>query len=321
MAGHRTLRLDTTNGLPRSPSKLYFYSRLPTAQRKFVDELIVCQNAAEAARRAGYENDRSAYRNLLSSSEVRCAIRERMETVTDLASVSAADVRRELRLIQNADATELAGIWNVPCRHCYGHNGQYQYTSPELYYIEQAYSYGEQGWPFACVTDEFGYTVTRHASAAYIAGKEHRSLDIKGGDGYTRTKPINQDCPQCHGQGEPMAYVCDTRKLSEGGKKLFKGLKINGKNIEVLTVNRQSVMDILARDTQVGIERKEISITLPRSAEEFDKAIQGMSQSDLEQLVGNMVTEIEGDFHVMEEPQQLNQPTKLTKPNRFTRGN
>ena len=300
--------------LPPSPSKLYFYGKLPPAQRRFVDELIVCQDPQKSAQRAGL----SLQHQLINDMRVRCAVRERLEAITELASVTAAQVRRELKQIWEADTTELSGVWRVPCRHCWGEGNRYQYTDPEMYYVDQAHSYGENGWPHACITGEFGPVLYKHATAAWIAGKNHKQVDVKGGSGYTRTREINQECPQCHGIGDPMAYICDTRYMSEGAKSIFKGVKIGENRIEVMTMDKTHALTLLARDTQVGVERREINITMPRTREELDATIKSMSVTELEMFVGNMITLVEGEDYT---PVQVGELPKRTKPNKFTRGN
>jgi phage terminase small subunit len=301
------------DGLPPSPSKLWFYSKLPAHYRRFVDEFIITQNAEKSARNSGLSS-RTSHVIVLKDKRVLCAIRERMETITDLASVTAADIRRELKGVLYADSSELTGVWKVPCRHCWGHGNRFQYTNPEMYYIEQAYSYGENEWPSACITSEFGPEINKHARAAYIAGKTNRELDIKGGDGYTRLREINGDCPQCHGQGEPMAYFCDTRYLSEGGRKLFRGVKMTQSGIEVIQADKQYALTVLARDTQVGVERREITLKLPRTAQEFQEALRTMSVEEVDALIANLVTLSEDEYQELE-------PASLPAPNRFSRGN
>ena len=104
---------------------------------------------------------------------------------------------------------------------------EYQYTDPEWYFIEQAYANGQNAWPYAAtVTHEYNLIVRNHASAAYMTGKDGKTLEQKGGAGYSRNAPINEDCPQCAGQGEPMLYFCDTQKLSPGGRRIFKGVRL-----------------------------------------------------------------------------------------------
>jgi hypothetical protein len=296
--------------LPPSPQTLWFYSRLPAHQRKFVDELIVSQNPQQSATRSGFSNFEIAMKEI----SVRCAIRERLETITEMASVTAADVRRELKHIYEGDPTEITGVWRVPCRHCWGEGNRFQYTDPELYYVEQAQSYGENNWPSSCITNEFGPLIFKHATAAWVAGKNRKEVDIKGGSGYSRNREINSDCPQCHGIGEPMMYVCDTRYLSESAKKIFKGVRVGDNKIEVMTIDKTHALTLLARDTQVGIERREITINLPRTKEEFEETVRKMSVDELEMFIANMITLGEEEYEIQGAGAQRRLP-------KFSRGN
>jgi hypothetical protein len=235
-----------------------------------------------------------------------------IEKANTLAGVSASQLRADLKVIYDARPTELCGVWRVACRHCHGLNGQFQYTKAEMYYIEQAHSYGEQEWPTACITKEFGYEMFSHAHSAYVAGKNGVEIDIKGGDGYSRNLPINKDCVQCDGRGVPFVWIADTRKISAGAKQLFKGVKCNGDKIELVTIDKTHVLDILARDTKVGVERRELSIVLPRTPEEFESALSKMSSDDLEQFVTNMVTLKEGEYDLVDnEVIQVEPPKKI----------
>ena len=280
--------------LPPSPTPLHFYSQLTVRERRFVDGYVTHLDMNRAARDAGYE--KTPGNELMRDERIRCAVRERTEAVSQLAGITAADLRRELKQVFDADPSELSGIHKVPCRHCHGMNGQYQYTDAEMRYVEQAHAYGETGWPHACITSEFGSELYRHAHAAYLAGKSGRTLDIKGGDGYTRNAEINPACPQCCGDGIPMAYVCDTRHVSEAGKRLLKGVRFGDNRFEVLTIDRNRIRDMLARDLNVGVERKELVIGLPRNAEEFRQMVERMPVTELEEFIANMVTLGEDEY-------------------------
>ena len=307
MRSQRLKRLAFTN-LPPSPTPLHFYTQCTGRERRVVDVYVATLDMREAAKSAGFRDPDEAVKGFLRNVPLMCAIRERLDAVSEMAGVTAADLRRELKLINDADATELSGIHKVPCRHCWGMNHQFQYTDAELYYIEQAYSYGEERWPEACLTNEFGHELRNHARSAWIAGKSGRSLFIKGGGGYTRTREINPDCPQCHGGGTPMAWVCDTRQLSEAGKKLLKSVRISDNRIEILSIDRTHVREMLARDLRVGVERKELVVQLPRTPEEFRAALEKMPVRELEQFVANVVTLGEGEYDRVSEDNQSPEP-------------
>ena len=305
----------TRRDLPPSPTPLHYYTLLSVKERRFVDTYVTYLDPYVAQKAAGFQKV-DAYVDLMRQTNIRCAIRERVQAVSELAGVTASELRRELKQINDADATELSGVHKVPCRFCHGMNNQFQYTDAEMRYIEQAYSYGEEKWPASCITNEFGHEIYRHATAAYVTGKSGRTLDIKGGDGYTRTREINKDCSQCCGDGTSLAYICDTRNLSDGGKKLLKGLRIGDNRFEVLTIDRNHIRDMLARDLQVGVEKKELVVTLPKTPEEFRRAIERMPVRDLEEFVSSMVTLGEDEYAEVEAA-ALPSPGKVG----FRRGN
>jgi phage terminase small subunit len=300
----RTKRL-AFEGLPPSPAPFHFYSLLTVRERRFVDAYVATLDIGKASRSAGFLKTEHG-NALLDDKRVLCAIRERQEASSEMALDSAADLRRDLRLICDADPAELSGVHKVACRHCHGVNGQYHYTAAELYYLEQAHSYGEEGWPFACVTDEFGRELHAHARAAWLAGRQSRPINLKGnlkdGDAYSRNLEINPDCPQCHGEGTPMLYVCDTRYLSDAGRKIFRGVRLaNGERIEIVAINPEHAMTIRARDLRVGVERKELVVRMPRTREEMEAALQSMTTAEMEAFVQQVVTLGEGEYSEVQE--------------------
>jgi len=255
-------------------------------------------------------------------------------TLLESAEVSASELRQELKQIFLADTTEISGVWRVPCRFCHGINHQYQYTDAEWRFVEQAATWGELGFPFAAVTNEFNHIVLNHAHAAFQIAREAVKLketgsqinmqaDRKGGGGYSRNAPVNPDCPQCSGLGDTMAYVCDTRRLSDGGKRLYKGVKFKRDgDIEIMTIDRQHIRDMLARDLRVAVERKEINFNFPRTAAEFDEMLSKLPTREIETMIAALVIEGEGyvvksdaatDVTPADEPQ--------ARQGRFQRGN
>jgi hypothetical protein len=60
---------------------------------------------------------------------------------------------------------------------------------------------------------------------------------------------------------------------------------------------------------------------LPRTREELDATIKGMSVTELEMFVGNMITLAEGEDYSPVQISELPKRTKPNKPNRYTRGN
>lgn len=289
----RTKRL-AFDGLPPSPTPFHFYSLLTVRERRLVDAYVATLRLDRAARAAGVSDDKA--NEMLDDERLMCAVRERTEASSEMALLTAVDVRRHLKLILDADPAEVSGVHIVACRHCYGDNDQFQYTRAELYYLEQAHSYGELGWAFACVTDEFGRELHGHARAAWLAGKSGRAINLKGGDGYSRNSEVNPDCSQCHGRGTPMFYVTDSRSLSPAAKAIVRGYKVGGDRVETLTISRDVALQLAARDNNVGVERREIVVQMPRTPEELNSALESMPTAELEQFLQQVVTLGEGEY-------------------------
>lgn len=149
-------------------------------------------------------------------------------------SVTAAELKHRTWLVATADPSELCRIEARCCRHCWGEN--------------------------------FGYQWKEHEFEAAVAASERPGKDVPsfpdyaGGYGFNHTRDVNPECPHCDGDGVKVTIVTDTRDLSEAGRALFKGTKVdrNG-NIEVLMHDQEAAKRFYAQLCGYVLDKKELS--------------------------------------------------------------
>lgn len=155
--------------------------------------------------------------------------------------VGAEELKHKTWLIATADPNELARVEARCCRYCHGEGFGYQWKEHEF---EAAIAEADRG---------------------YRINDKGKRVDVQlpewaGGMGYDQTKDPHPDCPRCMGEGHRITIVTDTRDLSEAGRALYKGTKVdrNG-NIEVLMHDQQAARVFYAQLCGYQIDRKELT--------------------------------------------------------------
>ncbi len=152
---------------------------------------------------------------------IAARIRQIIDTKEDLRTSMVAG------LINAAfgDVNELVDYRRAPCRYCHGINNLYQFTPAEL----------------------------AEAKAKHIQRCRDKEIDPippfdeLGGVGYTTKKPINPDCPECHGDGVGRVHINDTRHLSPAGRSLYAGAKTGKEGTEVKILSQEKAREMLAK--------------------------------------------------------------------------
>jgi phage terminase small subunit len=222
----------------------------------FVDEYLTDRNGTAAARRCKYQNPSQDGSRLLNDPRIQAAIREKLEKVAaDHHANGSEFILSRLWDVATADPRDLIEIYRIPCRYCWGINGQYQFTTGELDKLEKAYQYGVSNKPYEALWP--------HGKADYAywtAGVNKLGFDQQGGDGYTTRRDPNPECRECHGQGNLTHHITDTRKLSPQARQLYRGAKIGKNGIEIVVANQDEARNLLARHYSVGVERKQLVV-------------------------------------------------------------
>jgi hypothetical protein len=230
------------------------YDTLSEKRRLFVDEYLIDLNARRAAVKAGFTVNMG--RQLLEKPVIQEALRElREQTATERHANGGEFVLNRLWDTATADARELIEVYRVPCRYCWGINGQYQWTLGELQRLSKAHKYGRSKQPYEALWPkgpaDFAY---------YTMGFNDIEFDELGGEGYTTKRDPNPECCECHGEGVVTQHFTDTRKLSASARALYRGAKITGNGIEIMLANQDEARNLLARHYNVGVERKQLLV-------------------------------------------------------------
>ena len=224
---------------------------------RFVNEFCVDFNGEKAAIRAGYSEKSAgsiAY-CLLKSAEVIEAIEERKSDIAAAAGISTEWVLAQWKSIATADTNDLVQVRKVCCRYCHGIGNGYQWTHAE--YDEKSAKCINAGYPVP---------------------------ESDGGFGYNQNKPINENCPECFGNGEEIVFTKDTRLLSGKSKNLYSGVKKTKDGIQIITRDKDAALLNIAKYLSMFVERKEISGP-NGGALNFNMLASDLSDDDLAKII------------------------------------
>lgn len=206
-------------------------SSLTPKQLRFVVEYFAMGNATEAYR-AAYDcsrmTNKTVGRNahaLLANNKIAAIVAQRKSEAVDNAGFGLKDAFNELVNVATADATELMNYRRLNCRHCHGVDHAYQWTDEAEYAREYA------AWE------------DRNARAK----KKTPPPSDEGGYGFAFNADPHPGCPQCRGEGITDVYFTDTRKLSDGARRLFNGVKVTKDGVTILLRDRDAAVDKIVR--------------------------------------------------------------------------
>lgn len=190
------------------------------AQRAaFVLAYLKTSNISAAAREIGA--DRWAGQRLMADPDIQDAITKAQLERFEKLKVEGHDVLAALVGAAYADPNELTEFRRGCCRHCWGADFKFQYTTQRKLLREQR---------------EYEKTPD-----ALVYEFEH------GGIGFDPRRPANHECPECFGEGVGEAIIKDTRYLSPGARSLYAGVKITKDGIELKTNSQDKARELLAR--------------------------------------------------------------------------
>lgn len=204
---------------------------LTPKQASFVAEYLIDLNATQAAIRAGYsvKTAQEIGAENLSKPIIASAITKAREQRSERTEITQDRVLREAWGIATADVNDLVEFRRGCCRHCYGIDGGYQRTVPEMSRDRALY---ERDRMKAARKPDFDPLM-------------HDDFDEKGGIGFDAKLPPNPDCQTCWGEGEGRAFFKDTRNLSPEARALYAGVKITKDGHQMLLIDKTAAMEKL----------------------------------------------------------------------------
>ncbi len=191
--------------------------KLTLKQRRFVLEYMKDGNATQAAGRAGY-SDPNIGRQLITKNNVAAAIAAERAKIEPKLEMTRDEFLARWRRQFVADPRDLVEYKRGNCRHCWGLNHAYQWTTAELLEAQQK---------------------------AVDAGKP--MPDETGGVGFVRSRPPHPDCPECGGEGYGRVIIRDSRDLSPEAAALLAGYKRTKDGEEVVMHSQQKAGETLGK--------------------------------------------------------------------------
>lgn len=212
----------------------------------FCSHYMVCFNATEAAKRAGYSAKTAGAigHDLLKKPEIIERLAELKAAQANRLDIEADDILMLWWKTASADANELTQHRIGCCRYCHGIGHEYQWRTEREYQIAR-FRFEENRKPGKMV--EVGWS-----------GPDPTTPSDAGGFGYRSTLPPHPDCPECDGLGMSILVIADTTKLSDKAKQLYRGIKATQSGLEVLTADQGKALENLARRFGLMKERVEL---------------------------------------------------------------
>ncbi len=202
-------------------------------QAQFCQEYVLDFNATQAAVRAGY-SPKTAY--TIGHSNLK------KQTIRDEINRLLAERRLDNKFmvqvvldrwfqIANADPNELVQYRRVNCRHCWGQDHYYQWT-----------------------------TVVEYQKAVADAKVQKKAKpDCDGGYGFDKTREPHADCPECRGEGRGELHIRDTTKLVGDARLLYAGAKVTKEGLVIEMHSKEKALENIARFLGMFVDRKEIT--------------------------------------------------------------
>jgi phage terminase small subunit len=163
---------------------------------------------------------------LAANGKVQARVQTLMAIAASDSEVTIDWVVKQYRALVLADARELTELRRGCCRFCWGIGFKRQRTAAER---EAAYA----KW--------FAMSAKQRAKTGELEFNE------QGGIGFHKHRPPNPECPECFGDGVEEPFFKDVRQLSPEARRLYAGVKVSEKGIELKTHDPIAALNQLAR--------------------------------------------------------------------------
>ena len=228
---------------------------LTETEQLFVLEYCKDFNASKAAERAGLKgkNPRNSGYKLLHKDAVQLAIRNQIATRATKIGVDGERLMQLWADIVNFDTNELVELRRVPCPYCYAVNGTPQMTTLG-YYVEKRKH------------EKLREQILASSKGETDIGEYPSALTFSFVDPNKRPNP---DCKVCHGLGEELRILKDTRDLSPSARQMYCGVETIKGDLNVVMLNKDKAIDNLAKALFLFKEREEEAVDVTTSPEKL----------------------------------------------------
>lgn len=205
---------------------------LTEREKTFARQLILLRDDEVAAYRMAYATTAQSITTIrhnasevLKRPAVRSFVAELRERAAIKFDVTMQQILQYWWAIGTADPNQLMAIRRTNCRHCWGHNFDFQWKD----------------------IDEWVRVSVRETEIAVDEKRPPKVIDDRGGYGFREWSDPNTECPKCEGLGYEKDWIADTTKLEGGARYLYAGFKRTKNGIEILTRNQDEAIANIAK--------------------------------------------------------------------------
>lgn len=177
---------------------------------------------------------------ILARKSVADQIDARFHRAAMTLDISAQRIVQELWTVATAKPATMMQLRVNNCRHCHGHDHQYQWTDEREYLRAHAMWESEQG-----EADAPSAPPRRGRPPKERLRRPEPTFD--GGAGFQFEGRVHPNCPACGGMGIRDVWFKDTRDYTDEESALFDGVEITQHGVKVKTRDRDAALRDVAR--------------------------------------------------------------------------
>lgn len=158
------------------------------------------------------------------------AVRDRITLRAVAVDLTTERVLRHWLAVVEADPAQLIRSRRLNCRHCWGKDHAYQWTSWEL-------------------AEKWDEAVAHHETLPVVTG----------GVGFMFNADPNPDCPRCGGEGVLDVFVADISTVPEKDRVLYAGIKQTKDGYEIKMHDQNAAWDNIRDYLGMVVKRGELT--------------------------------------------------------------
>ena len=233
------------------------YEMCSEQQKKLVDAYVSeevmfdINKSLEIAGYAKHANTRSGQSPFKSPRVIR-AINEKLSPILNKTGITIDEHLKYVASIAYADPRELVEVRRVNCRYCHGIAHNYQWTHAEYKELlnQKISNFKKQ---FGDKVDSMTVTVEE------LVALGMELPDDSGGYGFDLWGEINENCPECCGNGKEKIYI----QPNFMNHPLYAGAKLSKEgHIEILMKNQTEALKMISQLQGFVINKEEVEHTI-----------------------------------------------------------